>query len=406
LFWKHKGKRYELSLETDVESRALIKADEKIKEIKSRLAQGAPTTNSKVSLDELLTLFLTAQKRRVEAHEFKHRSYEAIDDGVKKIRRECPALLSREAVRVSFKELDDYVHGIRTSQSPTTVNKVVDAFKSAYALANEEHLVAHDPTKKLKRASVHAVKSELIPSDEQYAALLHYFRDSKLSHKWHVIDLVEFLRFFGLRINEARQVLKTDVDLKNRVLTVRKEITKNGKARHIPVFDEAFPLIERLLTRKNLRIYGKEVRTNNLLAIGKCYGALRAAIEKLNLPIKGHHTFRHLAGTKWLECGVNVKQVAEWLGHQDGGALLLKIYAHARKQQAHDEAAKVRWNKVVSPPVEDAVIIDGVRYSKAQLGAIIKCLPQANNLVPFAGAGTGVAEGVVDTAPDARGKNG
>jgi hypothetical protein len=83
LFWKHKGKRYEQSLETDVESRALVKADEKIKEIKARHEDGAPVTTGKISLDDLLTHFLNAQKCRVEAHEFKQRTYEAIEDGVK-----------------------------------------------------------------------------------------------------------------------------------------------------------------------------------------------------------------------------------------------------------------------------------------------------------------------------------
>lgn len=206
--------------------------------------------------------------------------------------------------------------------------------KAAYAVANEEQLIAHDPTKKLKRASIHAVKSDVVPTDEEYTALIQYFRDGNLSHKYHVIDLVEFLRFFGLRINEARQVLKTDVDLQGRVLKVRKETAKNGKAREVPIFDEAMPLINRLLERKNLRIYGKEVRTDKLLAIGKCYGTLGSACKKLGFQHFSHHTFRHLAETKWLECDVNPRQAADWLGHQDGGALLLRIYAHARKDHA------------------------------------------------------------------------
>jgi site-specific recombinase XerD len=273
LHFKHKGKRYEYSLETALESVACIKADAEIKAIKARVQEGALVSDGKITLGELLTHFLSTQARRVEAHEIKRRTYEAVEDGVKKIRREQAPLLVREAAKVSFKELDDYVHKIRRDQSPTTVNKVVDAIKTAYAIANENHLIAHDPSKKLKQASIHAVKSDVVLSDEEYAALIQYFQDGNLSHKYHVIDLVEFLRFFGLRINEARQVLKTDVDLQNRVLRVRKEIAKNGVAREVPIFDEALPLINRLLARKNLRIYGKEVRTDKLLAIGKCYGA-------------------------------------------------------------------------------------------------------------------------------------
>ena len=221
----------------------------------------------------------------------------------------------------------------------------------------------------------------MVPSDEEYAALIQHFQDSALSHKYHVIDLVEFLRFFGLRINEARQVLKTDVDVQNRVLKVRKEIAKNGKAREVPIFDDAVPLINRLLERKSLRIYGKEVRTDKLLAIGKCYGALRSACKKLGFQNFSHHTFRHLAGTKWLECGVNPKQAAAWLGHQDGGALLLRIYADARKGHAREEAAKVRWGKSPQQAEAETFTFNGVTLTKAEVEALLKRLPAADNVV-------------------------
>ena len=52
-----------------MESVALVKADEKIKEIKAKLQDGVPVTNGKMTLAELLDHNLNAQKRRVEAHD-------------------------------------------------------------------------------------------------------------------------------------------------------------------------------------------------------------------------------------------------------------------------------------------------------------------------------------------------
>ena len=47
LYWKFKGKRYEQSLETDVESVALVRADAKIKDIPKRLENGPVVANGK-----------------------------------------------------------------------------------------------------------------------------------------------------------------------------------------------------------------------------------------------------------------------------------------------------------------------------------------------------------------------
>jgi hypothetical protein len=77
---------------------------------------------------------------------------------------------------------------------------------------------------------------------------------------------------------------------------------------------------------------------------------------------------------------VNPKQAAAWLGHQDGGALLLRIYAHARKDHAQEEAAKVHWTKLPQQPEAGSVILNGVAYSRAALEALIKGQPAANGL--------------------------
>src|SRR5262249_13834810 len=58
LYWKHKGRRYELSLETEVESVALTVADEKIKDIKERLADGPVISDGKLTFGALLTNYL------------------------------------------------------------------------------------------------------------------------------------------------------------------------------------------------------------------------------------------------------------------------------------------------------------------------------------------------------------
>ena len=42
-----------------------------------------------------------------------------------------------------------------------------------------------------------------------------------------------------------------------------------------------------------------------------------------------------------LAAGVDIPTVAAWLGHADGGALLMRVYAHHRRAHSVSQAAKV-----------------------------------------------------------------
>jgi len=48
----------------------------------------------------------------------------------------------------------------------------------------------------------------------------------------------------------------------------------------------------------------------------------------LNLPPHSHRSFRRMFITRAIELGVDVKVIAEWQGHKDGGKLILSTYSH------------------------------------------------------------------------------
>jgi site-specific recombinase XerD len=45
--------------------------------------------------------------------------------------------------------------------------------------------------------------------------------------------------------------------------------------------------------------------------------------------------------TRCIEKGVDVKVVAQWQGHADGGALILNTYSHVRNVHAEEMAKKL-----------------------------------------------------------------
>jgi integrase len=56
-----------------------------------------------------------------------------------------------------------------------------------------------------------------------------------------------------------------------------------------------------------------------------------------------HHDLRHLFATRCIQSRVDIPTVAKWLGHKDGGALLMRTYSHVIQDHSKAMAAKVSF---------------------------------------------------------------
>jgi integrase len=133
-----------------------------------------------------------------------------------------------------------------------------------------------------------------------------------------------------MRLNEACSLRWRDVNFSRGVFTVTggERGTKNQEQRTVPVSDELRALLTRLKgERSNAAPDAFIVQT---ASARKC---LETACRNLHLPNFHHHSLRHFFATRCIEGGVDIPTVAHWLGHKDGGALLMKTYSHL--QQAH-----------------------------------------------------------------------
>ena len=69
--------------------------------------------------------------------------------------------------------------------------------------------------------------------------------------------------------------------------------------------------------------------------------AFVALVKRAGLPACNFHTLRHSHARELLRLGVPVHVAAARLGHKDGGALLLKTYAHVTEQADREAAARI-----------------------------------------------------------------
>ena len=80
---------------------------------------------------------------------------------------------------------------------------------------------------------------------------------------------------------------------------------------------------------------------STVLAMLVFIAAFLGACSRLKLSYYSHRAFRRMFVTRALEKGIDVKVIADWQGHGDGGKLILDTYSHVRRPHAEAMAARM-----------------------------------------------------------------
>ena len=107
---------------------------------------------------------------------------------------------------------------------------------------------------------------------------------------------------------------------------------KAMKARRAPDSEWLFPSPQ----RGNIDRPSKTFRETLLLA--------RKAAK---IPEFGFHDCRHFFVSYCVMSGIDFMTIARWVGHQDGGVLIGKVYGHLSNEHAQRQAQRVNFGPVV-----------------------------------------------------------
>ena len=135
----------------------------------------------------------------------------------------------------------------------------------------------------------------------------------------------------GMRIEEARALKWADVDIRKRVICVRKSKTAQG-VRSIPIISDA--LLKRLHGTKNGQpVYVFQTANGTMMRYENMRRALVHILDEagINMP-KGHmfHTFRHTFASyiiRFESDRVPLASLSRILGHTDVSTTM-RIYQH------------------------------------------------------------------------------
>ena len=170
----------------------------------------------------------------------------------------------------------------------------------------------------------------LMPTWEQFKAIVADARGQVFNaDAQDSADFLEFLGLAGLGQAEARSLRRSDVDFESgRMITFRHK-TSTGFV--VPIFPQLRPLLERLCAGKGNR--------DTIFRIADAKHALTNACRRLGFPPFSQRSLRRMFITRAIERSVDVKVIAQWQGHRDGGKLILDTYSHVRQPHSDRMAA-------------------------------------------------------------------
>jgi integrase len=308
---------------------------------KGRLARSA-RGKGPTSFGELAELYRTRVQTSTRLKpSSKHYRCQTIDA----ILRVRPKWKGRPVRDIRQTDCLEWAHEYSGKVHGTRFNNTVGTLRSIFELGLENGLLPDNPARAIGKVRVTG-KKLLLPSAEEFAAILGHIESSGAWCAPDAADLVRFLAYSGCRINEAANVKRSDVNLDAGAITISGDPvqgTKSGGSRTIPVNPSMRELLTRMLGDEREPRDPKRQGKGFLLKVTECRQALTTACAKAGVHRIGHHDLRHLFITRAIEAEVPVPTVARWCGHKDGGQLIMRTYAHLLDAHSKEMAQRMKF---------------------------------------------------------------
>lgn len=288
-------------------------------------------------------------------HTAKFRTYE-------RYRQLITAHIARSVGKYELEELTPAVlqsfvtklleHGnIRTKKglSSNTVNCVISVIQSSLKTSSMLGYMSEYIGGKIMRPKITEKQVSCFTVQEQKKIEKRVSESVKPKLKGIVVCL-----YTGLRIGELLALTWKDVDFVRNTITVSKTCYDkriNGKTEKVTEAPKTNTSNRVIPFPKQLISVLKELKKSSAseyvisdkgktISVRSYQRSFELLLKRLNIPHKGFHALRHTFATRALECGMDVKTLAEVLGHGDP-TVTLKRYAHSLTEHKRDMMNKL-----------------------------------------------------------------
>jgi integrase len=246
--------------------------------------------------------------------------------------------------------------------SGRTVNLDVIALRNVLKKAIDDGYLKSLPTENLRPLKSVVTKRQLITHADIEAVCAAALEVSKNGQEF--ADYIRTMAYCGSRRDETMRLKWQDVDFERQQLTIGADgLAKNHQSRVV----DFNPKLEGLL--KDMQ--GRQAPDSSFLFPSPQRGEkdvpIRTFKETLNLVRESlqerqigpneftFHDCRHFFISFCVMSGIDFMTIARWVGHQDGGVLIGKVYGHLASEHTKAQAARVSFGPTVVSPVNTAI---------------------------------------------------
>lgn len=232
--------------------------------------------------------------------------------------------ITPEAVEKFKRERAAEITSHKKLRSKSTVNRDVAVLSAVFNLAKDFGDVKENPVSRIKYYT-NLNSRERILSEFEEKVLFNAIRDDvRFSRQ------IEILLYTGMRRGELFKLEWRDIDLTNGYINIRKETTKTGKARTIPMLSNVQEIFE------GLHGEAGEVLSDDKVVIGSNWEAtklttkFREVCDRLGFTDLTVHSLRHTFSTRADKLGVGAFAQKALLGHAK--LSMTERYTHVSKE--------------------------------------------------------------------------
>ena len=258
--------------------------------------------------------------------------------------------------KINSRDLQDYFNSLIERYTDSTIKKVWECVKQGFQTAVKQKYIKDNPFENvIKPKSRKETKEVESLTTDEHQTLSKYLLKSNLSEeKYKNVILLEL--YTGMRIGEILALTKEDIDLNEKMISVKKTISvdKNGELTVkkgtktysgkrdipfpsflIPHLEEQLTLYENNINKLLFTFEGRIIKASTINTV------LKRICKQLELPSTiSNHTLRHTFGTRCIESGMTPIVVQKLMGHKDI-RVTLNTYTSVLNQFKIEELNKV-----------------------------------------------------------------
>jgi integrase len=243
-----------------------------------------------------------------------------------------------------------------------TVNLEVTVFRNVMNRAIDAKWITQLPTENLRPLKSKPRKRQLFTAAEIETLCNVGFRPAFVESRLAVdgergeplmnaqqfADYIRLLCFSGTRMSEALRLRwRSDIDWKNRQMSVGSDgQVKNNRLRVVDFNAQLESHLKEMDSRRapdSEWLFPSPRRGEKDRPAKTFREALRLARQAARLPTFGFHDCRHFFCSMCVMSGIDFMTIARWVGHQDGGILIGRVYGHLSNEHAQRQARRIQF---------------------------------------------------------------